>query len=401
MSERAAAVAEPEPTATVVRGGLLQRKCACGGGSGCKPCQQAGNEVDNQPRRNWVVGDVPSIVHEVLESSGRPLDTQSRVLFEARFGHDLSHIRVHADTQSSASAQAIGADAYTFGHHIVFRDPETPDNRSGSTQLLLAHELAHSFQQRPVGSIPSLLRLSPPSDPLEREADSVADHASHEASVAPPATIYRKASVPPDQPDLLIHNTELGGLSVGNFDFHLRDCHILVWVWLKFKFARDIKTEEQARFKARFIAAVHKTWAHTGYAVTGTPACPCHTIPIEIHCEENAKSYYHKLVDVEKKSDDQRRPMVISDINVNLDTPDETLGHEFGHVLGLYDEYDGGFFENIMFWHKNKPDDPSSLMNLGSELRPRYFESYRRAVQKTARPDCNYSVSSPTPPVSS
>lgn len=80
--------------------------------------------------------------------------------------------------------------------------------------------------------------------------------------------------------------------------------------------------------------------------------CSCPFIPIRIHAEEKTAGFYHKLVDVEKKTDEERRPMVISDINVNLFTPDTTLAHEFGHVLGLYDEYDSGFFENIMFGTK-------------------------------------------------
>jgi len=39
---------------------------------------------------------VPPIVHEVLCSPGQPLDAATRTHVEARFGHDFSHVRVHA-----------------------------------------------------------------------------------------------------------------------------------------------------------------------------------------------------------------------------------------------------------------------------------------------------------------
>ncbi len=200
-------------------------------------------------------------------------------------------------------------------------------------------------------------------------------------------------------PEVFESNTELGMLSMGNFDFHFRNCSVLIWVWLKFQFTNDISATEQTDFKRRFIAAVHGTWAHSGYHLTGSPSCPCGDVPIEVHVQENPGTYYHKLVDVERATDQERRPKVISDINVNLFTSNDTLAHEFGHVLGLYDEYDGGFFENIMFWHKNVANDPDALMVTGTELRPRYFEHYRRRVQTTAPPGCEYRISSPVPPV--
>jgi len=57
----------------------------------------------------------PPLVHEVLGSSGHPLDQPTRGFFESRFGHDFGHVRVHADAAASESAQAVNALAYTVG----------------------------------------------------------------------------------------------------------------------------------------------------------------------------------------------------------------------------------------------------------------------------------------------
>src|SRR6266571_6871566 len=59
------------------------------------------------------VNEVPSIVQEVLSSSGQPLDSETRAFMEPRFGHDFSQVRVHTDEQAVESAQAVNALAYT------------------------------------------------------------------------------------------------------------------------------------------------------------------------------------------------------------------------------------------------------------------------------------------------
>jgi Domain of unknown function (DUF4157)/Annexin len=195
-------------------------------------------------------------------------------------------------------------------------------------------------------------------------------------------------------------DTELGMLSVGNFDFNFTDCAIEINVRVKFQFTSDIVKVNQDAFKTRFIDVVHKKWQNSGYKLVGGTSCPCDEIPITINVAEN-DSDYHKVVDVEDKTDMERRPGIMRDINVNLNTDDIMLMHEFGHVLGLYDEYDGGLGENFMWWHRNRPDDSGSLMNHinpdGTEnfevgLRPRFFEHYQRAANRTASFNCNYII---------
>ena len=345
------------------------------------------------------------VTHEIekyintRKGEGQPLPDSIRLSLEPRFGFDFSQVRVHTDARAAESAQSVNALAYTVGQDVVFGAgqyaPETVEGKK-----LVAHELTHVLQQSRDG----LQAPLSPLDSCERAAEHLTAFSGRCNGMFIRVTggsvpcLARQTTAPMTVPDVFIHNTELGGLSVGNFDFHFRNCAILIWVWAKFQFTKDINPTEQAAFKKKFVNAVHNVWAHTGYSLSGGNGCPCGTIPIEVHVEENTKSFYHKLVDVERETDETRRPKVISDININFESSDETIAHEFGHVLGLYDEYDGGFLENIMFWHKNQ-NDPKALMSGGSQLRPRYFEQYRNQVQSTAPNGCQYTISSPKPPV--
>ena len=91
---------------------------------------------------------VPPIVHEVLRSSGKPLDREIRAFFEPRFGHDFCKVRVHVGSQAAESAHAVNAMAYTLGNSIVFDEGcYPPVGRAGLG--LMAHELAHTLQGGP------------------------------------------------------------------------------------------------------------------------------------------------------------------------------------------------------------------------------------------------------------
>ena len=100
------------PTARPARAGLLQRQCDCGqhtiAGGQCEECRRGGKTT---LRRAAVVSTpggiapplahevVPSLVHDVLDSSGQPIEPSARTFMESRFGHDFSRVRVHTDSR--------------------------------------------------------------------------------------------------------------------------------------------------------------------------------------------------------------------------------------------------------------------------------------------------------------
>jgi hypothetical protein len=115
-------------------------------------------------------------VGEVLRSPGQPLGDATREFMEPRFGHDFSGVRVHTDANAAESARSVNALAYTVGQGIYFGAGEyRPESLEG--KRLLAHELAHTVQQRRVDA--SVQRFSP--DWLVPESDRLEHEAAHAA----------------------------------------------------------------------------------------------------------------------------------------------------------------------------------------------------------------------------
>src|SRR4051812_21387241 len=57
---------------------------------------------------------------ERSDRGGHALEPQLRSTLEPLFKHSFADVRVHADAPAAASADAIGALAYTVGADVVF-----------------------------------------------------------------------------------------------------------------------------------------------------------------------------------------------------------------------------------------------------------------------------------------
>ncbi len=159
VADRVMRMPDPAPVGTSAAGtsaagaNTLQRKCSCGGSGSCEECKK--KKLQRSASATATTGFAPPIVHDVLRSSGQPLDSATRSFFEPRLGMDLSGVRTHTDSRADQSAQAVNALAYTSGRDIAFRaGAYAPSTASGGR--LLAHELAHVAQQN--GATPTLQR---------------------------------------------------------------------------------------------------------------------------------------------------------------------------------------------------------------------------------------------------
>ncbi len=204
MSAHANAIATPAKRASIAttQRSVLQRQCACGnqthGGAECPTCTDEKKLLQRKSADNFP-GQVPAVIHDVLRSPGQPLDFATRAFMESRFGRDLSNVRVHADPQAAASAQAVNSLAYTVGRDVVFAPGQyAPHGNRG--RRLLAHELTHVIQQGAAEYSGSRPDMSSTDDSSEQQADATAElvlngRYPERLSARPAGTLQRKMNV--------------------------------------------------------------------------------------------------------------------------------------------------------------------------------------------------------------
>jgi hypothetical protein len=82
----------------------------------------------------------------ITKEVGIPLAKAPLMYFENLFGHDLTDVRIHIDTESHNLNLDLETNAFTIGHDIYFRQGEyNPTDKHG--KKLIAHELTHVLQQ--------------------------------------------------------------------------------------------------------------------------------------------------------------------------------------------------------------------------------------------------------------
>lgn len=110
----------------------------------------------------------------IRAEEGQPLDAGIRNPMERFFQHRLDQVRVFSGTESRHAAESLGAFALTLGQniHLGARAETLPANQR---KALLAHEAAHTLQQRQSPPAPQLSALAPDSEssPQEQQADAL------------------------------------------------------------------------------------------------------------------------------------------------------------------------------------------------------------------------------------
>ena len=119
--------------------------------------------------QRWV--GATSSAKSVRPNDGHALAASVRRATESLLDYDFLTVRIHTGEAAAASADRVGAEAYTVGNDIVFaRGRYAPDTAGG--RRLLTHELAHVVQQSQREVVP---RVSTRGEAAEQAAAGVAD----------------------------------------------------------------------------------------------------------------------------------------------------------------------------------------------------------------------------------
>jgi hypothetical protein len=112
----------------------------------------------------------PLAIQEQL-GPGHPLDGGTAARIGTALGTDFSHVRAHTDATATDLSKRFNARAFTVGNHIAFgAEQYRPGTLVGDA--LIAHELAHTIQQRgPLSPSQVMQRGETNSNLYEEEAD--------------------------------------------------------------------------------------------------------------------------------------------------------------------------------------------------------------------------------------
>ena len=128
---------------------------------------QAALQRSPQQTAGWAQSAPPAL----RLSGGQPLNAPLRRRLEKSFRADLGGVRVHDDTQAAMKADRLGAKAFAIGPNIILGSGASADDVG-----LMAHEAAHTLQQRSGGPLQQFTS-GRTGDAYESEAQRASDAA--------------------------------------------------------------------------------------------------------------------------------------------------------------------------------------------------------------------------------
>lgn len=325
----------------------IQRKCA--------HCEEEEKKMQRK-EINTADADAAAETENYINtlSGGKQLDKKTRSFFEPRMGYDFSNVKIHTDNAAAKSAHAVNALAYTTGNNIVFNEGRfNPDTNEG--KRLLGHELTHVIQQKNVQGLQQKA--------IQRRVYHGTDHA-------------------------------------GNYDIDTSACTFNYNQDWYFNFGADVVDTSRQSYMASAERQVETVWSHKHRIKPTNESCPCHNdgfdvaVNLNTHAEaRRGRHGYSVDVNDEGSTGFTNQPSRQITLDSSHETPvdmgsgltQQRIAHEFGHTLGITDEYHWW----ARLWSSFGASDRASIMHSGDEVRPRHYQQFADIINLEI-PECNY-----------
>jgi hypothetical protein len=284
-----------------------------------------------------------------VNSNEGTFDNGTRSFMENRFGEEFSNVKIHTDNQSIQASRNLNAKAFTVGNDIYFNEGEyQPHSHEG--KHLLAHELAHTVQ--------------------------------HKNNTTP--FISRKVYKGED------HN--------GKYSLDDQTCTLLYEQDWFFRFDSKFPAARHLPYMQAAETQVENVWSHKHKIKPDGKNCACKAngidVSVDLHTSEGnrgkKKGYGVKVTPTEERGQTWPDEKMIlgqaheSAVQTDPINTQQRIAHEFGHTLGLIDEYDSW----ADFWGVPGHNDITSIMHSGDMVRPRHYQHFADIVN--AELSCNY-----------
>jgi hypothetical protein len=103
-----------------------------------------------QAKGDGAAGDAVSNKIESTRGGGNPMADSTKSFMENRFGNDFSDVKIHTADYAAQISNDLNAQAFTVGNDIYFNSGKYAPGASDGKRLL-AHELTHVVQQNNIG----------------------------------------------------------------------------------------------------------------------------------------------------------------------------------------------------------------------------------------------------------
>jgi hypothetical protein len=285
---------------------------------------------------NAAIGRMRRVQHQAIEEDATPVDATTQGQIDAshdagkslsssvqqqmapHFGTNVNDVRVHDDAEAGSMARGLHARAFTQGSDVYFAPGQyKPESPAG--QDVLAHELTHVMRgTERVGVVhcaPDNASIPMPFAPGQREADE-----GPQMSLADPGgEVSRPAEYGASEGGQT--REVVGGkeyVADTALEWQLGGNEMIVTVPINFVGAAPA---------SRWFSEIRSTWNHFELVNTDTGE----RVILTFVPQESSSGYTVTVVDGEGRANEGT--WYLGDARTT------TAPHEFGHMLGLQDEY--------------------------------------------------------------